>query len=129
GEGQCDFEIAPKVRNTLRVAGDADHATLVDFQHVRLEQDETLQATVPEADVVNGDEKARVAQRANRIEEIRGITDDLLLADFQTKRVAGQRRRKGLDQMLSGDGDQRGRKDVQMKPHIRREIRGGGNAM
>src|SRR6185436_17012463 len=116
-------------RNALRVPGDADHAALVDLQHVRLEQDETLQATVPEADVVDGNEKARRVQRADRLDQVGRITDDLLLADLQAERVAGQRRREGLDQMLRGHGDQRGRKDVQVKPHVRRELRGGGNAV
>src|SRR5688572_32056571 len=67
----------------LGLCGDADHAALVDLQHVRLQEHQALQTAAAETDVVDGDHQPRRAQRANRLDQVRRIADDLLLADLQ----------------------------------------------
>ena len=92
------------MRNALRLPGDADHAALVDLQHIRLQQHQALQATAAEADVVDGHQQSRRAQRAHRLDEVRRVADDLLLADLQAKRAGRQRRGKVFEQMMHGNG-------------------------
>src|SRR5688572_9591216 len=61
-DGTGDADVAAEMLDVRWLGVDADDAALVDFENVGLEENQALEATAAEADVVDGDEDAGFAQ-------------------------------------------------------------------
>ncbi len=115
-----EIDVAPERLRARTIAAQTDDASLVDFDDVGFQQDQALQTTVSESDVIDRDQHTGIAQLAHRLEQIRRIADDLLLADLHAVPVRRDRLRKRREKMLGRDGNQRGGKQIDVKSRAAR---------